>query len=103
MQYSRGMVVGILRLQLDIPSNHSLKGKRGALRPLISALSREFGVSVAEVADQDAWQRATVGVCVVSGERRQADRVLQAVLERAAGWTGDAVLGQTSMELIDVG
>lgn len=96
------MVVGILRLQVEIPGNRSLKGKRGALRPLISTLSREFGVSVAEVADQDLWQRATVGVCVVSGERRQADRVLQAVVERAAAWSGDAVLGRTSMELIDV-
>lgn len=96
------VVVGILRLTVDIPGNRDLKGKRGALRPLMSALAREFGVSVAEVGDHDRWQRASVGVCVVSGDRRHADRVLQAVLERAADWSGDAVLGATSMELIDV-
>jgi uncharacterized protein YlxP (DUF503 family) len=96
------MVVGVLSLELAIPGNRSLKGKRGALRPLLAALQREFGVSVAEVGAQDAWQRALVGVCVVSGDRRHADQVLAAALNRAAGWTGDTVLGASSMELIDV-
>jgi len=35
--------------------------------------------AVAEVDHQDLWQRATLGVTVVSGERRQIDMQLQAV------------------------
>ena len=97
------MVVGVLTLDLGIPENHSLKGKRAALRPLISALAREFGVSVAEVADQDLWQRATIGVAVVSGDRRHADSVLSTVLNRVADWEGDLLLGSSQVELLDVG
>jgi uncharacterized protein YlxP (DUF503 family) len=96
------MVVGILHLELALPASHSLKGKRAALRPLIAALTREFSASVAEVADQDAWQRAVLGVCIASSDRRHADRVLQAVLRRAEEWNGEAVLQSTSMELINV-
>lgn len=96
------MVVGILQLEIQIPDNRSLKGKRSALRPLLSTLAREFSVSVAEVDHQDDWQRALVGVCVVSPDRRQADRVLAAVINRAADWSGDAVLGKTTTELIEV-
>jgi uncharacterized protein YlxP (DUF503 family) len=97
------MVVGVLRLELLIPENHSLKGKRAAIRPLLAALHREFGVSVAEVAEQDTWQRATIGVSIVSSDRRHADSVLSAVLDRAAGWSGDAMLGGSRLEMVDVG
>lgn len=96
------MVIGILRLDLSVPGNRSLKGKRAALRPLIAALSREFAVSVAEVDAQDSWQRAVLGVSTVSSDRRQADRVLQAVLRRAEDWGGDTQLQSTAMELINV-
>ena len=96
------MVVGILKLSFLIPENHSLKGKRAALRPLIAALGREFSAAAAEVADQDAWQRATIAVCVVSADRRHVESVLSAALNRAAGWSGDAVLGASATELITV-
>ncbi len=96
------MVVGILHLELALPANHSLKGKRAALRPLIAALTREFSASVAEVEDQDSWQRAVLAVAVASSDRRQADRILQAVLRRAEEWSGETVLASTSMELVSV-
>jgi uncharacterized protein YlxP (DUF503 family) len=99
MQYTR-VVIGILELELHIPGSLGLKTKRSAIRPLMSTLAREFGVSVAEVGRQDAWQRAILAVAVVSGDRRQADRVLQSVLRRAADWTGEAILGTTHMELM---
>ncbi len=37
------------------------------LRPILERLQRRFGVSVAEVDHQDLWQRAGLGVAVVSG------------------------------------
>jgi uncharacterized protein YlxP (DUF503 family) len=97
------MVVGVLTLELLIPDNHSLKGKRAAIRPLISNLRQDFACSVAEVADQDSWQRATLGVAVVSSDRRHADSVLAAVLNRAVEWSGDAVAGSSHIELIELG
>lgn len=95
------MVIGILELELRIPGSHGLKEKRAAIRPLMSTLAREFGVSVAEVDRHDQWQSAVVAAAVVSGDRRHADRVLQGVLRRAEDWTGEAVLGRTALDLID--
>jgi uncharacterized protein YlxP (DUF503 family) len=96
------VVVGILQLDMRIPDCHSLKEKRAAIRPLVAALAREFSVSVAEVGAQDSWQHALLGVCAASSDRRQADRVLQAVLRRAEGWSGEAILHETSLELVSV-
>jgi uncharacterized protein YlxP (DUF503 family) len=97
------MVIGVLTLELLIPENRSLKGKRAAIRPLISTLRQDFGCAVAEVAAQDSWQHATLGIAVVSSDRRHADSMLAAVLNRAAGWSGEAVAGSSLIELIELG
>ncbi len=54
-------------LDVRLPGSRSLKEKRSVLRPLLERLQRRFGVSVAEVSHQDLWQRAALGVAVVSG------------------------------------
>jgi uncharacterized protein YlxP (DUF503 family) len=75
------MHIGLLTLHLAIPQAESLKDKRHALKSLIAHLRNGFNVSVAEVADQDAWRRATVAVTVVSGDTRVANRVLENVVD----------------------
>lgn len=61
------MFVCALRIELFLPACHSLKDKRAVVRPVIDGLRNRFAVSVAEVGYQDKWQRATVGVAIVSG------------------------------------
>src|SRR5437016_10955727 len=61
------MVVGVLRLELLLPENHSLKGKRSVLRTIKARVQNKFNVSIAECADHDHWQRATLGVSQVGG------------------------------------
>ena len=56
---------------LHIPGCQSLKERRSVLRPLLSDLARRFGVSVAETGHTDLWQRAEVGMAVVSGQPGQ--------------------------------
>jgi hypothetical protein len=41
------MVVGILRLTLYLPENHSLKGKRQVLRAIKARVRTKFNVSIA--------------------------------------------------------
>lgn len=60
------VVVGLCTIELSLRGHRSLKDKRGALKPLIAWIRREFNVSVAEVDRQDAWQVATLGVAAVS-------------------------------------
>ena len=73
------MAIGILSLYLKIPGCSSLKEKRSRLKPLLARLHREFNISVAEVDHQDAWQEAGVACALVSSDRAQTQRALQAV------------------------
>lgn len=73
------MVVGVLRLTLYLPENHSLKGKRSVVRSVKSRVQAKFNVSVAEVAEQDSWQTIVLGVAQVGNDRDHVDRCLREV------------------------
>lgn len=77
------MVVGVVRLELALPGNGSLKEKRRVLKGLVDRLRHKFNVSVAEVGYQDAHQRATLAAACVSSDRTNCDQVLQAVIRLA--------------------
>ncbi len=66
---------------LHIPGCQSLKERRSVLRPVLSGVARRFGVSVAETGHNDLWQRAEVGVALVSGQSSQC-RTLADELDR---------------------
>ena len=73
------MFVGIVRIELHLPASTSLKDKRSVLRSLKDRIRDRVQASVAEVDHQDLWQRATLGVAIVSGESRQVDERIQSV------------------------
>jgi uncharacterized protein YlxP (DUF503 family) len=63
------MTVGVCRVWLRLPENHSLKEKRGVLRSLLARLHNKFNVAAAEIDDHDRWQLAAIGVtCVTTSE-----------------------------------
>jgi len=70
-----------VRIELHIPQSRSLKEKRTALKPVVEGIRQRFSLSVAEVGYQDKWQRALIGVAVVSGTHTQAGEVVD-TLER---------------------
>ncbi len=74
------MVVGVLAVDMRLPGITSLKGKRHVLRSLKDTLKNKFNVSVSETAYQDLWQRAELGVAVVSGDRLFIEKELARVL-----------------------
>ncbi len=74
------MVVGVLRLELLLPENHSLKGKRSVLRTLKARVQNKFNVSIAECDDHDLWQRATLGVSQVGTDQGHVDACLREVV-----------------------
>ena len=73
------MFVGIVRIEIYCPGAASLKDKRSVVRALKERIRHRFHAAVAEVDHQDLWQRAALGVSVVSGERRQVAEMLQSV------------------------
>ena len=91
------MVVGVLKLNLVIPENHSLKGKRGVLKRIEARVSNQFNISVAECGDQDLWQSAILGFGVVGSSQP----VVQATLQKVVDFVdemGLAELGDSQVE-----
>jgi uncharacterized protein YlxP (DUF503 family) len=74
------MIVGTARLVLYLPENYSLKDKRQDLRSIIARTINTFHIAAAEIADQDNWQRATIGVACVSSDARHANEILSKVI-----------------------
>jgi uncharacterized protein YlxP (DUF503 family) len=88
------MHVGVCVIDLRLPGNGSLKGKRRVIKSIVTRLSREFNVSVAEVDDQNVWQRAVLGVACVSSSASYA----HGQLERVVQWIEEQRL---DLELLD--
>jgi uncharacterized protein YlxP (DUF503 family) len=80
-----------VRFELRVPHSRSLKTKRAALRPILDGLRHRFKVSVAEVDHQDAWQRATIAVALVSGSEQHLREQLDSI-ERFVAYAPDVEL-----------
>jgi uncharacterized protein YlxP (DUF503 family) len=70
--------IGSLEFDLLLGDVHSLKQKRSLIRPVIAELQRRFAVSAAETGTQDLHRRASIGIAVVSADRRHVVDVLDA-------------------------
>jgi len=75
------MNVGVCKINLRLPENVSLKGKRQILKPITTRIRNKFNVSVAEVDNHDRWQLATIGICCVSNDNRFTNEVLSKVVD----------------------
>lgn len=73
------MHVLVLAVDLHLAECRSLKTKRSVLRPIVEGVRRRFNVACAEVDHQDSWQRARLGVAVVSGSAHHATDVIDEV------------------------
>jgi uncharacterized protein YlxP (DUF503 family) len=76
------MIVGICTVELFIPDGQSLKSKRQVLSSLKDRLRDKFNVSVAEVDEQDLWQKAVLGIACVANETAYVNQVLDQVLNQ---------------------
>jgi len=88
------MHVGVCVIDLRLPGNGSLKGKRSVVKSMVTRITREFNVSVAEVDMQNVWQRAVLGVACVSSSASYA----HGQLERVVQWIEEQRL---DVELLD--
>ena len=70
------MIVGLCTVELYLPDGHSLKAKRQVLLSLKDRLRDKFNVSVAEVGEQDLWQKAVLGIACVANEGGYVNQVL---------------------------
>jgi uncharacterized protein YlxP (DUF503 family) len=74
------MTVGIARITLFVPESHSLKEKRMVLRRVKDRVRSKFNAAIAEVDDNDVWQRGVVGLALVGNDRRFVESALDEVV-----------------------
>jgi len=86
------MFVGVLRLTLHLPSPGSLKSKRHLLRSAIDRVKAKFNVSIAEVAENDLWQRSVVGVTAVGNDHAFVNETLDKVADFVGGVHGGQIM-----------
>ncbi|MEW6686148.1 MAG: DUF503 domain-containing protein [Candidatus Edwardsbacteria bacterium] len=87
------MIVGTCQIELYIPQSDSLKFKRRVLKSLKERLRQQFNISVSETDNGNLWQRATLGIAMVSNGARFADEIIMRVV--------DFIRGEREIEVID--
>ncbi|BAT70914.1 conserved hypothetical protein [Thermosulfidibacter takaii ABI70S6] len=93
------MVIGSLRVLVEIPGNNSLKGKRRVVKSLMERIKNKFNVSVAEVEHQDEHRLATIGIALVTNDTAFANRVLNQIVNLVDEF-GEVVLLDYLIEIV---
>jgi uncharacterized protein YlxP (DUF503 family) len=75
------MIVGVLKISLVLPENHSLKGKRGVLRRIQARVANQFNVSATECGNHDLWQSAVLGFGLVGTDQGIIEKTLHKIVE----------------------
>ena len=86
------MHAAALRVDLRLRDVHSLKSKRSRIARLGAGMRRAFPVAFAEVDYQDLWQRAAIGVGIVSPHASQLEMTIRSVESFLDRWDEVEVL-----------
>ena len=95
------MVIGLCHLELLIHGNFSLKGKRQVIKSVVDRARQRFNISIAEVEDQDLWQKAVLGICTVSNDRQRVNSILDQVVDFIEN-TNLAEITDSQIEIINI-
>ncbi|EPY2272541.1 DUF503 domain-containing protein [Clostridium sporogenes] len=93
------MIIGTAKIYLYANWVHSLKEKRMIVKSIISKTKNKFNVSIAEVEMQDIHQSIVIGVACVSNNTKQADSIIQNVVNYIEGNT-EAIVQNIETEII---
>lgn len=73
--------MGVLKVSLLLPENHSLKGKRGVLKRIQGRVVNRFNISTTECGDQDLWQSSVLGFASIGTSKSVIEKTLQSIIE----------------------
>jgi uncharacterized protein YlxP (DUF503 family) len=92
----------VLRFSLRLSQSASLKDKRQVVRSVAQRLRNKYQVAVAEVADNDAWQIATLGVACVANDARHCQDVLREIVSFVENSRLDAEVFDVETEVLSL-
>jgi len=94
--------IGVCKVNLRIPENQTLKGKRQVVQSIINRVRDKFNVAIAEVENGDKWQIATIGICYVSNDGRHANEVISKIIDYIVTSRLDVEVLDCQIELVPV-
>ncbi len=77
------MIIGLLSLEIFLPTSHSLKEKRKVISAFKDRIRKKFNVAVAELDFLDKWQRAKIGIITINNQPGFVDQMLRRIIEEA--------------------
>ena len=80
IQIAESEMPALMAIRAEYAKSQSLKQKRMVLRRVKDRTRDKFNVAVAEVEENDVWQRAVIGLAVVGNERRFVESSLDEVV-----------------------
>ena len=83
------MHIALLRAVIDIPDAHSLKAKRRVVKSLKDRTVARMNMAVAEVGQQEVWNRAELAFVTVAAEKQVAEQRVAKImrsLESGSDW-----------------
>ena len=93
------MHIALLRATISIPEAYSLKDKRRVVKSLKDRTVNHMNVSVAEVGQQEVWNRAELAFVTVAAEKKVVEKRLSEIAERLEA-NHDWILMEINTEFI---
>ena len=96
------MVIGMIKLNINIPWAHSLKEKRKEVKSICDKVKNRYNASIAEVDKHDIHQEIGLGIAWVSNSFSHSDSIGEKVLNFIEDNTeGDII--DVQKEIVSVG
>lgn len=74
------MIIGICTCEIFIFNSNSLKSKRSVVKSIIEKSKNRFNISIAEVGDNDKWQKSIIAISTISNEQKIVEETIEKVI-----------------------
>lgn len=74
------MIVGICICEIFIFNANSLKSKRAVVKSIIEKSKNRFNISIAEVGENDKWQKAIIAFSTISNDQKIVEGTIDKVI-----------------------
>jgi uncharacterized protein YlxP (DUF503 family) len=93
------MIIGTAKIYLYANWVHSLKEKRMIVKSIIAKVKHRYNVSISEVENQDYHKSIVIGIACVSNTSKQANTVIQNVVDYIEGNT-EALIEKIDIDIL---
>lgn len=74
------MIIGICICEIFIFNANSLKSKRSVVKSIIEKSKNRFNVSIAEVGENDKWQKSVIAFSTISNNQKIVEETIEKVI-----------------------